>query len=214
MSRAGLRRILKEQTAWQGVSRVLPAVREEFADGEHRRIQPSDEPEAMLWTGSFEDAVDASEAMLRKILREQFQHYGHTAFLLSGGLDSSLLTVLGAAERRSDDRMLCVSSVAPEGSGLPDERRFSSAVAEGAGISLTLVCPPAKRECVPATGQRLGAFTPCQSPAHGIMSIRPCSISPKRRVRDRLSMALRVSFRSRSGRRSAGKAHGCGGGAR
>jgi len=143
LSRAGLRKILKEQTVWQGISRVMPGVREEFTDGEHRRVQPAAEPEPMLWTGSFDEAVEASEAVLRKILREQFRHYGHSAFLLSGGLDSSLTTSLGAAERGADDRMLCITSVAPEGSGLPDERSFSAAVAEMAGVPLSLVCPAA-----------------------------------------------------------------------
>ena len=143
LSRAALRRILKEQTVWQGVSRVLPGVREEFSDGEHRRIQPAPEPEPVLWTGSFDEAVEASEAVLRKILREQFRHYGHSAFLLSGGLDSSLTTALGAAERGEHGRMLCITSVASDGSGLPDERRFSAAVAEMLGVPLHLVCPPA-----------------------------------------------------------------------
>ena len=67
--------------------------------------------------------------------------YGRAGFLLSGGIDSTLVTALGAQERSAAVEMFCVTSVAPQGAGLKDEREFSAAVADQLGLQVRFVTP-------------------------------------------------------------------------
>ena len=64
------------------------------------------------------------------------------AILLSGGLDSSLLACLAAEERAAGQPLGLITSVAPSGSGLADERRFADIVAASLGLALDPVAPP------------------------------------------------------------------------
>lgn len=90
------------------------------------------------FTGSFADMVAASDELLARMMAERLARAPHSALLLSGGLDSSLLSAL-AAETGSD--LLAITSVAPLGSGLPDEMRFAELVAQHLGLPLHPVAP-------------------------------------------------------------------------
>lgn len=148
MSRAALRSIRTSESVWRGVARVVPATAEIFAPGKKKTIPPGLRAAPDLWTGTFEEAVDALTQVGRRIVRQHLSRYRTTAFFLSGGLDSTLLTWMGAEERGPGRDMFCVSSVAPAGIDLPaesdlkDEREFSTAVADWFGVPIQLVCPP------------------------------------------------------------------------
>jgi asparagine synthase (glutamine-hydrolysing) len=91
------------------------------------------------FTGSFADMVAATDALLATIMAERLGRASRSAMLLSGGLDSSLLSAF-AAETGAD--LLAITSVAPQGSGLPDEIRFAELVARHLGLPLYPVAPP------------------------------------------------------------------------
>lgn len=95
-----------------------------------------------IWQGSFEEAAAEVEKTVRRIVRQILQRHGTIAVTLSGGLDSSLLAWLAAEERRPGQSVFCITSVAPEGSGLADERSFAKTVADHLGLPITFVCPP------------------------------------------------------------------------
>ncbi len=159
MSRAALRGVRTSESVWRGVARVVPAAAEIFAPGKRTTIPPAHRAAPDLWTSSFEEAVDALTQVGRRIVRQHLSRYRTTAFLLSGGLDSTLLTCMGAEERGPGRDMFCVSSVAPAESDLPagielkDEREFSTAVADWLGVPIQLVCPPLKTvERLPSPG--------------------------------------------------------------
>jgi asparagine synthase (glutamine-hydrolysing) len=137
-SRAGLRHIKAGQTFWEGILEMQPGSRETFVAGSRTTGQasPPDPPER--WAGSFEEAIEAIEALGRRIVRQHMSRQGRSAFLLSGGLDSTLLTSWGAYERAPDREMFCLSSMAPAGSGIPDESEWSTAVAQSLAPPLGL----------------------------------------------------------------------------
>jgi asparagine synthase (glutamine-hydrolysing) len=88
--------------------------------------------------GSFADMVRATDELLAKIMAERLARAQRSALLLSGGLDSSLLSAF-AAETGQD--LLAITSVAPPDSGLPDEVRFAELVAQHLGLPLHPVAP-------------------------------------------------------------------------
>ncbi|BGE84885.1 hypothetical protein Ms3S1_13210 [Methylosinus sp. 3S-1] len=108
------------------------------------------------FAGSFADALAEAETLLRQILRQRLARHGGLAVMLSGGLDSSTLAVVAAAERAAGQRLTLLTSAAPEESGLPDETPFARIVADRLGLPLTLVRPspqarlfrPSRRHCL------------------------------------------------------------------
>ena len=143
-SRAGLRHTRTDQTMWRYIHALQPGTREIFReDGRTTDHAPGPEPPER-WAGSFEEAVEAIEAVGRRIVRQQMTRQGRSAFFLSGGLDSTLLTSWGAYERGTAREMFCVSSMAPPGSGLEDESEWSLAAAESLGVELQGVWPAAE----------------------------------------------------------------------
>jgi asparagine synthase (glutamine-hydrolysing) len=141
MSQAGLRRITGRRTVWRGISSALPAVREVFSLGQHTEVTAPAHSEPERWRGSFEEAVEALNAVGQRIVGQNMRRYGRSAFLLSGGLDSTLLTTLGAQARGDGAEMFCLSSVAPDGLGIADESEFSAAVAAGLGVARECLVP-------------------------------------------------------------------------
>lgn len=142
MSRAALRSIRTSESVWRGIARVVPATAEIFGPGKRTTIPSGERAAPDLWTGSFAEAVNALTQVGRRIVRQHLTRHRTTAFFLSGGLDSTLLTWMGAEERGPGRDMFCVSSVAPAQSDLKDEREFSTAVADWLGVPIELVCPP------------------------------------------------------------------------
>lgn len=141
VSRARLRAFMGSRTPWRGVIRVAQGTREIFSAGNRRSIPPAAEPPVTLFRGSFEDAVEASNDVCKRILQQQLRRCGRSAILLSGGLDSTLLNCVGAGVRSADAEMFALTSVAPAGSEIPDERDVSSRTSAFLGIEHRFVSP-------------------------------------------------------------------------
>ena len=92
--------------------------------------------------GTFEDLVAEADALLRRIVRQRAARTTMPTVLLSGGLDSSLLACLVAEERAVGQKLGLITSVAPPGSGLADERAFADIVAASLGLAIDPVAPP------------------------------------------------------------------------
>lgn len=142
LSRVG-RDFLREQrgarTMLRGVSELHP--------GESLTIDPAGKSTIMactvftpqaVFTGSFADMVAATDELLAKLMAERLARVPRSALLLSGGLDSSLLSAFAVETNRD---LLAITSVAPPGSGLPDEVRFAELVARHLGLPLHPVAP-------------------------------------------------------------------------
>lgn len=93
------------------------------------------------WTGSFAEATEEAMHLTRRILGERLARHGDVACLLSGGLDSSLMAMILADCRKSGQRVFCLTSVAPNGSGLADEFIQARSVAERLGLPIVPVAP-------------------------------------------------------------------------
>ncbi len=93
--------------------------------------------------GSLADAVAETERILRGVMRDRLARSSRPAILLSGGLDSSLLAWLGKAERKTPRDVLAITAVAPDGSGIADERTFAAIVADHLAMQLIPVAPGA-----------------------------------------------------------------------
>lgn len=142
VSRARLRRYRTHETVWKGIFRAAPGTAEVFSLEQRSTVKPVLPPLPAPWADDFDSAVEALDHMGRRILRQHLQRNGRTAFLLSGGLDSTLLTSWGAYGLAEGSGMFCLCSVVPPGSGLPDEREFSGAVAASLGLPIEFVWPP------------------------------------------------------------------------
>ncbi len=167
LSRARLRRLMTDETAWRGITCVMPGTRETSRPGrgKTRRMAPRRQPEP--WRGGFDDAVEAIEAALRRIVRQQLGRTGTAALLLSGGLDSSLLAWLASQERGAGQKLFLLTSVAPEASGLADERALARSVADHLDLPIEFLTPPPQPSLY-APSARVFAHTqsPVASPRH------------------------------------------------
>ena len=93
------------------------------------------------WQGSYADAVFESEALMRHIISTKLARNAKVAPMLSGGLDSSLLTWLCAGECGPDTDLTALTSVAPTHSGIDDESAFADLVARTIGMQNRHVFP-------------------------------------------------------------------------
>lgn len=129
------------RTMLGGVSQLQPGESVVVTMAGARLSSPDILPAQPRWTGSFADAMAEAEAVFRRVIRDRLAHTASPAVLLSGGLDSSLIA-WGAAEERSEgQRLRLLTSVAPPGSGLPDERPFADIVAASLGLETDPVWP-------------------------------------------------------------------------
>lgn len=83
--------------------------------------------------GTFEDLAMEADTLLLTIMRERAARHAHPAVLLSGGLDSSMLAWALADQLGPGQPMDLITSIAPIGSGLPDESHFAGIVAAALG---------------------------------------------------------------------------------
>lgn len=141
LGREAVRTGMGERTMLVGVRQLEPAtVLTVSAEGETRAQAVILTPQPR-WTGSFDDAVAATEAMLRRIMAARIARTPVPAALLSGGLDSSTLAWAAAEERRAGQRLVLLTSVAPPGSGLADEAIHADAVAAALRLASEHVYP-------------------------------------------------------------------------
>ena len=141
--KARLRRYMTEETPFRGIHRVMPGSRETFdMAGRHSlRLAPISDFEP--WRGSFDEALEAIEAVLRRIVGQHLSRHGRAVSLLSGGLDSSVIAWLASRERHEGQAVSFLTSVAPEGSSSPDERAESRLVADHLGLPIRFLAPDA-----------------------------------------------------------------------
>ncbi len=140
--RAALREEMGDRTMLAKVRQLEPATRLTISAGGIRRDAAAILVPQPRWTGSFDDAVVASEETLRTILHARIARTAVPGVLLSGGLDSSTIAWLAASERAAEQRMVLLTSVAPPSSGLADEAAFADAVADRIGLTAEHVSPP------------------------------------------------------------------------
>lgn len=150
-----VRRTLGNRTFLRGVTRVMPGTCVTLAPG-RTQISVAEPPQLspVAATISFDAALERIDAILRRIVRQHFEREGDTALLLSGGLDSSLLA-LYAARERGNRTLTCLTSAAPPGSDLPDERAFAASVAIHLGVEIHAVAPPAEANVYRPTARTL-----------------------------------------------------------
>ena len=98
------------------------------------------------WRGTFADAMAEAEALLLEIIGERMRRGPAPALLLSGGLDSSLLAWAMAETSGTGQRLRLITSVAPPGSGLPDESSYADIVAEALGLRCEHVAPQSEAQ--------------------------------------------------------------------
>ncbi|WP_286710566.1 asparagine synthase-related protein, partial [Brevundimonas sp. UBA2497] len=167
MGRHSLRETLGDRSIIKGARQLQPGTSVTLrCDGMTRAIA-TPHPAPALIDISFEEAMREVETLLRRIVRSRLAGPVQAAFLLSGGLDSSLLAWLGVEERLPHQTLHFLSSAAPAGSGIKDETGWAQLVADHLGASLTHVCPAPDAEVYAPSAQVLAEWeAPVPSPRH------------------------------------------------
>lgn len=142
LGRSALRHHKGSRTIVARVRRVAPGGSVTIdADGINEEVCDVLQPQPR-WSGTFEDAIAEAEELLLTVMGERMRRTGTPALLLSGGLDSSLLAWVMAERLGAGQCMQLITSVAPAGSGIPDESRYADMVADALGLSCAHVVPP------------------------------------------------------------------------
>ncbi|TKD51578.1 asparagine synthase-related protein [Sphingomonas baiyangensis] len=116
---------------------------------------------------AFTDAIIELRETMLGIMTQQLRRGGAAAFMLSGGLDSSLLSALGTLALPPEARMLCLTSAAPIDSSVADETKWASLVSAHLDVPMLPVRVNATRDIYRPTNRTFSAFeTPLQSPRH------------------------------------------------
>ena len=90
---------------------------------------------------TFDEAVETVQQAARASVRHKIQTQKSLAVFLSGGLDSTSLAWLAGIEKRTDQPLFAIASVAPENSGITDERYWIDLAARSLGLTVEYVCP-------------------------------------------------------------------------
>ncbi|KQN21207.1 hypothetical protein ASE86_14630 [Sphingomonas sp. Leaf33] len=141
LGRGPARAIIGDRTILRDVQRVAAGTRVRITRDGVRVGKRAELPEPTPWRGSFAEAIEAIEAVLHTILRQQMARHPAAATMLSGGLDSSLVAAFAAATRGEGGSLVALTSAAPAGSGLRDETAQARAVAAQLGIPAVAVVP-------------------------------------------------------------------------
>lgn len=167
MGRFALRAELGGRTILKGVTQLRPGTSVKIrAEGIATAVAAPKPPPLLSGIG-FEDAMAEVRQLLRRIMRQRLHGIGDAAFLLSGGLDSSLLAALAAELVDSGQRLHFLSSAAPDGSGLADETGWAALVADHLGMPLTRVEPPADADAYAPLPRMFADWeAPVASPRH------------------------------------------------
>ena len=147
LGRADVRQHRGNATILRGVQRMAPGACVTIsATGVVEQRCDVLTPPPRRWRGTFDDAMAEAEALLLEIIGERMRRSAAPALLLSGGLDSSLLAWAMAETVESGQRLQLITSVAPPGSGLPDESRYADIVADALGLSCEHVAPQSEAQ--------------------------------------------------------------------
>lgn len=143
LGRAELRATLGSGTMYRNIRRVEPGTTVVLdSRGESITKCHSVFPEPSEWSGTFDDAAEEADSLLRHILQERLAHTPHPVGMLSGGLDSSLLAAFASEALGAGKPLSFVTSVAPPQTGLADEGMFAHLVADHLERPIMDVFPP------------------------------------------------------------------------
>lgn len=167
LGRGPMRAVIGDRTILRDVRRVEAGKRVRITcDGVRVGVR-GDLPAPERWRGSFADAVEAIDAVLRTIVRQQMARHPSAAAMLSGGLDSTLVTAFAAAERGAGGSLVALTSAVPAGSDLRDETAEAQAVAAHLGIAAYAVVPDRAADAYMPSVAMLDSFDhPTASPRH------------------------------------------------
>ncbi len=170
LGRVRTRHLRDNRTILQGVYEVLPGESIRIApDGQMTRSTADVLPHIAPFQGSRADALVAVENLLTRIARERLARDARPAILLSGGLDSTVLATFLARARASGQRVGAITSVAPPGAELVDERAEATLVAQVLRLELHLCWPaPEANPYVPRAELFLGRNGPLLSNRHAL----------------------------------------------
>lgn len=142
VGRAGLRKSQGMRTIYRGASRLANGAGVVFSQRavplELRGDVFAQPPRG---SGSIDDALEQSEALLLKIMRERLTMAGSAAVLLSGGLDSTLLACAANDARRAGTDLRAYTSALPPGSTGADEMPHAGLVAAMLGLAHQPIVP-------------------------------------------------------------------------
>jgi len=165
--RARLRRYMTEETPFRGVHRLMPGSRETFDSTGRRSMRLAPLPAFEPWRGNFDEALEAIESVLRRIVGQHLGRHGRAVSLLSGGLDSSVIAWAASRERNPGHALSFLTSVASHGSGAADEREESQVVADHLGLPIRFVTPePGANPFLPQHRMFAHSELPVISPRH------------------------------------------------
>lgn len=167
MGRASVRQALGDRSIVKGVRQLQPGSSVTFDRHGMTRAVATPHPAPALADIGFDEAMQEVETVLRTIMRSRLADAAEPAFLLSGGLDSSLLAWLGAEERAPGQTLHFLSSAAPPDSGLTDEIAWARLVADHLGVPLTPVFPGPGADIYAPSARMLAELEgPVPSPRH------------------------------------------------
>jgi asparagine synthase (glutamine-hydrolysing) len=155
MGRAAIRERRGNRTMVRGVRELRPCETLTVApDGALtlQRCNPLTHQQPVA--GKYADLVAQTSDLLTTIMTERAARSPRSAVLLSGGLDSSLLSTFAAAVPNAASMAVC--SVAPDGSGLPDEAEFARLVADELGLPFHPDAPAEQLNAYRPSSQVLG----------------------------------------------------------
>lgn len=142
MGRARTRPLRDNRTILRRVCEVLPGETVHIApDGRIARAAADLFAPVPRFAGNRADALAAAEDLLLRIMGARMARQAKPAILLSGGIDSSLLAMLMARSRADGQGVAAITSAAPPGSGLSDERAEAALVAQALGLEHRLCWP-------------------------------------------------------------------------
>lgn len=167
LGRGPVRAIIGERTILRDVRSVVAGTRVRITRDGVRTGARAALPEPMRWRGSFDEAIKAIEAMLCTIFHQQMTRHPTAATMLSGGLDSSLVTAFAAVERGPEGSLVALTSAVAAGSGVRDETAEAEAVAAYLGIPGHAVVPDAYSDAYSPSHAMLDSYDhPATSPRH------------------------------------------------
>lgn len=167
MGRTQQRQTLGDRSIVKGVRQLQPGTSVTVGRRGIARAVATPHPAPALADIGFDEAMREVETVLRTIMRNRLAGAAQPAFLLSGGLDSSLLAWLGAEERLPGQTLHFLLSAAPADSGLTDETAWARLVADHLEVPLTPVCPGPEADIYAPSARMLAELEgPAPSPRH------------------------------------------------
>ncbi len=137
-----IRRMNNDHSMIRGARKLLPGARAVFTKDREHIGKPAALPEIEDWQGSFEDAMAETDTAMRRMFRQKIAREGTVAITLSGGLDSSLIAMYAAQERRAGQDIIILTSASPLGSDIQDETEYARIVADHLGLPIEFIRPP------------------------------------------------------------------------